>query len=262
MKAQHSGGIVGGGELLQTRTPEAAMLTVLLESRAAPQRRVGGTVLSTIVHGAAIAAVVALTLPGRGSARSAPDVRIDSIHYVVPATQAPPVSTHSPATTSSSKAPPRPNLPTIDAPTITPTAIPPIDLSLPATTSDRVIIGRHSDVFASGIGTPGIALSSADGVSDAGAVDRAPRIVGRAAEPRYPAPLRAAGISGHVLAEFVVDTLGRIEPGTLRFPELTNPLFGDAVRDALTRYRFAPGEMAGRKVRTRVAVPFEFKVSG
>jgi periplasmic protein TonB len=237
------------------------MLSVLLESRAARQRRVGGTVLSMLVHGAIIAAVVALTLPDDGSATTAPKVRPSIVHFVVPAKQASPRPTHASPKTSDANAPVRPHLPMIAAPTLTPTEIPPVDLRLPATT-DEVLIGRRANLPGPGVGEPGIPLSGSDGVSDASAVDRAPRIVGRALEPRYPESLRAAGITGHVLAEFVVDTLGRAELGTLRFPELTNPLFGDAVREALARYRFAPGEVAGRKVRTRVAVPFDFRVRG
>lgn len=138
--------------------------------------------------------------------------------------------------------------------------IPPIDVSRPNVTSDQVLIGRGVHPLGSGIGGVGVAVSGTGDVSDASAVDRAPRIVGRAAEPRYPATLRSAGIEGHVLAEFVVDTLGRVELNTLRFPAMANPLFGDAVREAIARYRFLPGEVAGRKVRTRVAVPFEFRL--
>ena len=156
--------------------------------------------------------------------------------------------------------PSRPSLPTVAVPVIAPTGIPPIDLSLPAITSDQVRIGDRSTLLGGGVIEPGAPLGGSGGVRDAAMVDRAPRLTGRALEPRYPPVLRDAGIEGHVLAEFVVDTLGRAELATLRFPELTNPLFGDAVRDALTRYRFTPGEMAGRKVRTRVAVPFDFRL--
>jgi protein TonB len=147
----------------------------------------------------------------------------------------------------------------IDFPEFTPRQLPPIDLARPSTTSDQVLIGGPSRSL-TGPGTLGTPIGGPDGVSDASAVDRAPRIAGRAPEPRYPATLRSAGIEGRVLAEFVVDTLGRAELATLRFPELANPLFGDAVREALARYRFLPGEVAGRKVRTRVAVPFEFRL--
>ena len=236
------------------------MLSVLLESRATPSRHLGGTVVSALTHGAVIAAVVALSLPTRDSSRRAPEIRSTPVHYLRPSE--PPIDadrrlSQQPNHTDGS--PPRHALPTIDVPTITPTRIPPIDLAQPILTSDQVLIGHGSRPLP-GSGDAGIPMDAADGVNDASAVDRAPRILGRAPEPRYPATLRSAGIEGRVLAEFVVDTLGRAELTTLRFPELANPLFGAAVRDALGRYRFQPGEVAGRKVRTQVAVPFEFRL--
>lgn len=238
------------------------MLTILLESRAARQRHLGSTALSMLTHGAVIAAVVALTLPNRGDAKLTPDIRQTTVTYVRPS---PPV-THtapspSPTPTHRDDSPPLPDILRINVPVITPREIPPIDITRPGVTSDQVLIGGASHALSSGPGAPGIPLGgTGGGVSDVSTVDRAPRIVGRAPEPRYPATLRSAGIEGHVLAEFVVDTLGHAELGTLRFPELANPLFGDAVREALARYRFMPGEAAGRKVRTRVAVPFEFRL--
>ena len=239
------------------------MLTVLLESRAARQRRVGSTILSALAHGTVIAAVVALTLPDRGNARQGPDAAaVAPVTYVHPVAPAPDARAAAPRTDAPTEPSiPRIDLPTIDAPVITPTEIPPVDLSVPATTSDQILIGHRSSASSFGASSQsGIPVGGTGGVSDATAVDRAPRILGRAIEPRYPAALRSAGVQGHVLAEFVVDTTGRAELGTLRFPELTNPLFGDAVREALARYRFTPGELAGRKVRTRVAVPFEFRL--
>jgi protein TonB len=236
------------------------MLTVLLESRAARQRRVGGTMLSMLVHGAIIASIVALTLPDRGSATPGPDVRPTPVTYVRPQPIPDAGRTVQGTPSPVERSIPRPELPVIDIPAITPDHVPPIDLSLPATTSDQVLVGRGASSLGASIVGPGTLSSGSGDATDVSAVDRAPRILGRAPEPRYPASLRSAGIGGHVLVEFVVDTTGRAEMGTLRFSELTNPLFGDAARDALLRYRFAPGEVAGRKVRTRVAVPFEFRL--
>jgi len=236
------------------------MLTVLLESRAARQRHVGGTTASTLVHGAVIAAVVALTLPRPGDAKRTPDVHATTVTYVRTAPRETRAAKPRQPVTTTNEAPPRPDIPIIDVPKFTPKGIPPIDLSQPNVTSDQVLIGRGMSPVGPGMSEAGIGIGGAGDVSDASAVDRPPRIVGRAAEPSYPVALRSAGIEGHVLAEFVVDTLGRAELGTLRFPELTNPSFGHAVREALARYRFLPGEVAGRKVRTRVAVPFEFRL--
>jgi hypothetical protein len=35
----------------------------------------------------------------------------------------------------------------------------------------------------------------------------------------------------------------------------------ESVREALARYRFSVGEAGGRKVRTRVQLPFEFTLA-
>jgi outer membrane biosynthesis protein TonB len=40
-----------------------------------------------------------------------------------------------------------------------------------------------------------------------------------------------------------------------------SPLFDEAVRSALGRMRFAPAEIAGRKVRQLVEMPFVFALS-
>jgi protein TonB len=234
------------------------MLAVLLESRAAHPCRLGSTLLSALAHGAVIAAVVALTLPGRGSAGSAPPIHSTTVTYVrtVPLDHPP---TPRPAA-SSQATESRTPLPVIAPPVITPVGIPPIDLALPVTSANDIHIGNRGDISRSPIASPGTSLGGAGAIHDATLVDRAPGIIGRGLEPRYPAALRAAGVEGRVLAEFVVDTLGHAELTTLRFPELPDPRFSDAVREALVRYQFSPGEVAGRKVRTRVALPFEFKL--
>lgn len=74
----------------------------------------------------------------------------------------------------------------------------------------------------------------------------------------YPPALRAAGTSGVVLAEFVVDTAGRAEPEYFGVVSATDPLFTAAVREALGRLRFRPAMLRGRAVRQVVRLPFEF----
>ena len=234
------------------------MLTVLLESRATPPRRAGSALLSALAHGTLVAALVALTLPGRTRAKPGPDVHPTTVTYVAPTPpDAPPASrSAAPSQPATSRSP----LPTIEPPVITPVGLPTVEPSLPVNSSADIRIGARADLTSSPVPSTGSPLGGSGDIHDANMVDRAPALVGRALEPRYPPTLRAAGIQGRVLAEFVVDTLGRAELTTLRFPELPDQRFGDAVREALAQYRFSPGEVAGRKVRTRVAVPFDFRL--
>ena len=74
----------------------------------------------------------------------------------------------------------------------------------------------------------------------------------------YPASLRALGVGGVVIAEFVVDTLGRVEPGTFGVVSSTHPLFVDSARDAMARATFIPARRKGQAVRQLVRQPFYF----
>jgi TonB family protein len=74
----------------------------------------------------------------------------------------------------------------------------------------------------------------------------------------YPPSLRAEHIEGRVLAEFVVDTLGRVEADRFGIVGSSDPLFSDAVRSAIRGASYTPAIRAGRRVRQLVRQPFEF----
>ena len=78
--------------------------------------------------------------------------------------------------------------------------------------------------------------------------------------PGYPTHLREGGISGDVLAQFVVDENGRAEVRTLKFLRVSHNDFAKAVRDVLPRMSFFPAEIGGCKVRQVVQLPFGFRV--
>jgi TonB family protein len=75
----------------------------------------------------------------------------------------------------------------------------------------------------------------------------------------YPPSMRASGTNGLVIAEFVVDTAGAVEPDNVGIVSSTDPLFTDAVRDALRLATFRPAIRGGRPVRQLVRQPFEFR---
>jgi TonB family protein len=78
---------------------------------------------------------------------------------------------------------------------------------------------------------------------------------------RFPPPLYAARVGGLVIAEFVVDTSGRVEQGTLGIVSSTAPLFTDAVRVALESASYVPAMKDGRHVRQLIQQPFRFDIN-
>lgn len=74
----------------------------------------------------------------------------------------------------------------------------------------------------------------------------------------YPQGLFAAGVGGSVIAEYVVDPTGRVEDGTFGIVSSTNPLFSEAVREAVEASRFRPAQLNGKPVRQLVQQPFAF----
>jgi periplasmic protein TonB len=79
--------------------------------------------------------------------------------------------------------------------------------------------------------------------------------------PRYPEQLRAAGVTGRVIVRLVVDTLGRVEMGTVVIRESGHDLFAQSVHAVLPALRFIAAEAGGRKVRMLVDLPFEFRLN-
>ena len=76
--------------------------------------------------------------------------------------------------------------------------------------------------------------------------------------PRYPKHLEAAGLQGRVLVEFVIDTSGHVEPGSVRSLESTHAAFEEAAQDAMLGSLFKPARLSGHPVRqlTRQSVRF------
>lgn len=75
----------------------------------------------------------------------------------------------------------------------------------------------------------------------------------------YPAAMQAAGTSGRVTAEFVVDTMGVTEATHLGVVSSTDAYFSVAVLDAVRAARFRPAVRQGRPVRQLVRQTFEFQ---
>lgn len=232
------------------------MFDSLLESRARRTRRTGSTIASVVSHGALIALAVVLTANASVPADEPPDER--AIFLPPPPPPMPPAPQVFPVRTDQVFVATPQGTPAIVAPIDIPDVLPAIDLSRAVTTDDdftnRGVRGGRPDGVVGG-------TAPATGGGDVFTLDLVDKPVVMApgsAAPAYPDVLRSAGIDGSVLAQFVVDTLGRVEPASLTVLETAHPLFADAVRRVLPRLRFLPAEAHGRKVRQLVQQPFVF----
>jgi TonB family protein len=91
-------------------------------------------------------------------------------------------------------------------------------------------------------------------------VDQPARALPSSAMPIYPTELRARGVEGEVVVEFVVDTTGRVESSTFKILTSADTLFSDAVRAALPSMKFVPATVGRAKVRQLVQQSYPFKL--
>jgi hypothetical protein len=80
----------------------------------------------------------------------------------------------------------------------------------------------------------------------------------RLVTPAYPGALRTRRVTASVVAEYVVDTLGRVERESVRAVNAADPAFVAAVRAALVASEFEPGEVKGRPVRVQMRQVYQF----
>lgn len=100
-----------------------------------------------------------------------------------------------------------------------------------------------------------------DRVYSALQVDQAVERYESSAAPVYPPELSARGREGRVEAEYVVDTLGRVDTATILVMQSDDPRFTESVRTALGEARFRAAKRAGKSVRQLVQQRFRFKLA-
>lgn len=231
------------------------MFTRLPESNASRQRRTGGFVVSTVVH----LVLIALAVQATGlTAAPRPNSGLRSVVIYQP-----PVPPRAPP---QPKVDPRPS--TARGPSMPATAelLPAITSDIPSILPEpKAMEGLLRHLFDSTRGSIARRPDAAPNVANGSPltedlVEKAVVAIPGTAAPRYPTMLQSAGVEGSVRAQFVVDTLGRVEPGSFHALEATHDLFTAAVRDALLRARFSPAEAGGHKVRQLVEQTFTFTI--
>jgi len=235
------------------------MFSRLPESKPQRQKRGAGFVVSTGLHAILIAlAVRATTLTATPPEPPTVTRLVFFPRVVEPQTPQPSATPNVPRSSSGATTVP-PAVPLV-APIDIPVTIPepgagPVVLS--ETGLDRAFDPKGRVSSGGGSGPPN---ASGDQPLTEPFVDQAV-VALPGSSPRYPSLLQSAGVEGDVRAQFVVDTLGRVEPASVRILESTHENFAQAVRDALGRARFVPAKAGGRKVRQLVEQPFSFKLT-
>jgi len=74
----------------------------------------------------------------------------------------------------------------------------------------------------------------------------------------YPRVQLEAGIAGRVTLQFIVDTLGQVEPTSIEVLSSTHQAFAGAAREGILAARFAPARYGGHTVRQLSRMPVSF----
>src|SRR5688500_4535426 len=218
-----------------------AMLKTLLESRAKKDRNDAITAASVTVH-AVLIVVAAFATAAEASSESESE---DPIRIIW--TQPPPrphstvhpirLST-APSTTAS--------LASVAVSIDVPASMPAVNIPLGAITADDFAqSGGPSSTAGDTSGTSG--PSDGSRAYTASEVEIPVAALG-GARPEYPAALRSSGMEGQVVAQFIVDETGGVHIGSVKIISATNSLFGESVRRAIPKMRFAAARIGARTV--------------
>lgn len=238
------------------------MFDVLIESRKgrAPGgrgARFGGGIMSILLHALLIWAAVVATL---GAKEKVEEIMQDTtLVFIQPPQPDEPPPPPPPEEQLASLNPPPKGFQTVIPPSEIPTEIPEIDLTQhfdPRDYSGEGVEGGLARGVEGGTGPVDLNAVFLEAVVE----DRPMSL--SCPPPQYPTMLREAGIEGKVQVEFVIDTTGHVERGSVKVVQSDNPQFN---RAAIEMYQnpqcvFRPGRVAGTAVRVLVRQPVSFAI--
>ena len=234
------------------------MFNQLIESKPQKQKMAGGTVFSVVLHSVLIGGALYATAHAgikneRSKAESIKFVEVKKPEPVKPKEEPPPPKQ------VIVKPPPPKGFQVLRAPVKIDIKIPEIDLSK-SVTNEADFSGKGvKGGVASGV-VGGTAIVESQTYYDF-QVEKEARAASGNPQPRYPEVLKASGVEGEVLAQFVVLETGRADMDSFKILKSSNELFSSSVRAVLPQMRFLPAEIGGHKVKQLVQLPFEFKIN-
>ena len=237
------------------------MFNNLLESKAKKQKSVGGTVTSVILHTAIIAGAVYATAHAAVEAEKPKEEKVEFVEMKKDEPPPPKNEPPPPPPPDVAVAPPPPKgFQVLTAPVEIPDVIPEVDLSKKVTDENDFSGKGVAGGTSKGV-EGGKAVVQSDQPYFEFQVEKPVVPAPGSISPRYPDMLRQAGVEGEVLAQFVVDTTGKAEPGSLKILKSSHDMFVQSVKNALPQMKFIPAEVGGKKVKQLVQQPFTFSIS-
>ncbi len=224
--------------------------TLIESSRWASRRTLLGVGAGSLaVHAAVIIAAVYATL---GAGRRGAAVKADTTAILL-----------EPPRTRPTPLPPPPVPPPLDAalkgfqtlaiPNVIPTSIPAVDLREHFDPKDYSGTGVEG-------GRANGTVPGDTGVYTESLVDERPMLLS-APPPPYPKLLSDAGIQGRVLLQAIVDTTGRVVPGSVKILQSPSPGFNVPVEQWILKALFRPARLVGRAVRVYVNLPVDYSAA-
>ena len=232
------------------------MFNNLVESKPKKNKKMGGTIFSFIAHYGLILFVIYTSAQAATQDDGPKQEKVDFVE--VKKEEAPKPKEPPPPELVAAPPPPK-GFQVLTAPVEIPNVLPDIDLTR-RVTNEADFTGKGA---AGGFST-GAEVKTAvreDNTYFEFQVEKPVVPAPGSISPRYPDMLRQAGVEGEVLAQFVVDTTGKAEAGSLKILKSSHDMFVQSVKNALPQMKFIPAEVGGRKVKQLVQQPFTFSIS-
>jgi periplasmic protein TonB len=227
---------------------------VLLESKAKKQRSTTQFVTSVVLHGVLIFVAVQAT---KGAAEQMTKIFEDTTLVFLEPPKAAPEPEKPPPDVVLSANPPPQGFQTVVAVQDIPTEIPPVNLNERFNPSDFTGKGVEGGIAAGVAGGTGPITGETYLEAQ---VDDPPQLISSGPQ-RYPPVLRSAGVTGRVMAQFIVDTTGHAESSSFRVISSTNKAFEESARETILKSVFRPGRVRGQAVRVIVQQAVAFNLN-
>ncbi len=240
------------------------MFENLIESGRKPKASLGQQAVSLAIHVGILFGAVKAT---QGAAEVIREIAVDTTMVFLKPPEAPPPPPPEQQVVVSANPPPQ-GFQVVTPPENIPTEIPPVNLNERFDPKDFTGKGVEGGIAAGVAGGTGPVPTIEGEVFLAAEVDEQPQMKSlndcvSALTANYPAVMKSAGIPGKVSMQFVVNTDGRVDPGTVKIMSSSHKAFEQPAREVISSpaCTFKSGTSRGQPVRVLVQQGVSFKLA-